>query len=66
MNTFQQNDKLLASRDQYGKQDNDQLFPKFLLSLVLSCVVELVPDATQQTYPSRTKVELLADGQCEV
>jgi hypothetical protein len=40
--------------------------PRFLLSAVQPCEVELVSDASQQSQPSKTRAELLADGQCEV
>jgi hypothetical protein len=39
---------------------------KFLLSAVQPCEVKLVSDVSQQSRPSKTKAELLADGQCEV
>lgn len=44
----------------------DKVLPEFLLSPVHPCVVELISDTDQQTQPSKTKAELLADGQCEV
>jgi hypothetical protein len=40
--------------------------PEFLLSAVRPCEVQLVPDTSEQTQPSKTEAELLADGQCEV
>lgn len=40
--------------------------PDFLLSAVPPCVVELIADPEAQTQPSKTRAELLADGQCEV
>ncbi len=40
--------------------------PSFLLSKVPPCQVEIVVEAGQETQPSKTEAELLADGQCEV
>ena len=40
--------------------------PRFLLSAAQPCEVQLISDASQQSQPSKTKAELLADGQCEV
>ncbi len=40
--------------------------PKFLLSAVQPCQVVLVSDGAEQSPPSKTQAELLADGQCEV
>jgi len=37
-----------------------------LLSVVPPCEVTLVSDPSQQSQPSKTRAELLADGQCEV
>jgi hypothetical protein len=48
------------------RQEADAAWPTFLLSAVQPCQVKLVPDASQQSQPSKTKAELLADGQCEV
>jgi hypothetical protein len=48
------------------RQEVDVEWPKFLLSAVQPCQVRLVCDASQQSQPSKTKAELLADGQCEV
>ena len=40
--------------------------PDFLLSWALPCQVTLISDVSQQSLPSMTEAELLADGQCEV
>jgi len=40
--------------------------PDFLLSAVQPCRVKLTPLPSEQTPPTKTKAELLADGQCEV
>jgi hypothetical protein len=40
--------------------------PRFLLSAVQPCEVVIVPDVSEQSPPSKTQAELLADGQCEV
>jgi hypothetical protein len=40
--------------------------PGFLLSWALPCQVTLISDVSQQSPPSMTEAELLADGQCEV
>jgi len=51
---------------QANGRDTDVKLREFMLSTVQPCEVKLVPDASQQTQPSKTKAELLADGQCEV
>jgi hypothetical protein len=72
VNTLPPSNRLAISVDLFGKQGEDRqqgedrALPEFLLSPMPPCVVELVPDATQQTQPSKTRAELLADGQCEV
>lgn len=67
MNTSQQNyEPPVSPPGKAGQPDEDKSIPEFLLSPVPTCVVELVLDAVQQTRPSKTETELLADGQCEV
>lgn len=67
MNTLEQSNRSPAGKqggiEQSGKGG---ILPEFLLSFVSPCIVELVPNVGQQTQPSKTKAELLADGQCEV
>lgn len=46
--------------------ETDARLPEFLLSAVRPCRVELIVDPDRQTAPSRSRAELLADGQCEV
>lgn len=48
------------------QKEDDGRLPRFLLSAMQPCEVRLVSDASQQSSPSKTKAELLADGQCEV
>jgi hypothetical protein len=69
VNTLQQSNKPLASQKRQKElehQHGKDALPEFLLSPVSPCLVELVPDPAQQTSPSKTQAELLADGQCEV
>ncbi|MBN2145923.1 MAG: hypothetical protein JW726_00990 [Anaerolineales bacterium] len=44
----------------------DSSLPDFLLSALQPCLVALTSQVNEQTPPSKTKAELLADGQCEV
>ncbi len=48
------------------KRPPEPRLPRFVLSSIAACQVEIVQDQTEQTRPSRTEAELLADGQCEV
>ena len=51
---------------QLEQKEEKASLPQFLLSIVPPCKVELVSKVSRQTQPSKTKAELLADGQCEV
>ena len=48
------------------QQETGNKLPDFLLTAVQPCEVKLVSDLSKQTQSSKTKAELLADGQCEV
>lgn len=64
MNTSPANSNV--DQAQVKGRDTDVKLREFMLSTVQPCEVTLVSDASQQTQPSKTKAELLADGQCEV
>jgi len=49
-----------------GEMADESGLPDFLLSAVQPCRVKLTPLPSEQTPPTKTKAELLADGQCEV
>jgi hypothetical protein len=72
MSISPQNGKLSIKIDKFGKHNEDKLqseevsLPEFLISSTSVYVVKLVSDEAQQTQPSKTRAELLADGQCEV
>jgi hypothetical protein len=66
VNTLRKDKTPPPSTDLGSQQVEDGTLPEFLLSPVSPCLVQLVSDPVQQTRPSRTEAELLADGQCEV
>lgn len=66
MNTLPQRVRQSSSPEPPSDGDQENPLPAYLLSPAPPCTVELVPDAAQQTPPSKTEAELLADGQCEV
>ena len=66
MNIPQKNETPLPSINPASQHGEEGVLPEFLLSATPPCVVELVLYPRQQTQPSKTEAELLADGQCEV
>ncbi len=64
MNTLPNNS--VPKQEKLHPQDQDGEFPAFLLSATPPCVVKLVASVENQTIPSKSRAELLADGQCEV
>lgn len=64
MNTLLPNPDQDLSASQAHQQSVE--LPAFLLSTVQPCQVKLVASLSAQTRPTKTKAELLADGQCEV
>ncbi len=59
-------DNSIPKQEKLSSQDQQVRFPAFLLSSAPLCTVKLVDRVDEQTTPSKTRAELLADGQCEV